>query len=134
MEQELLTQLGKALVEKHGGEVPEEMEELVQLPGVGRKTANVLIAEWYKRPGIAVDTHVIRLTGPVWRLTNESDPVKIEFALYELIPEEDRAFFGIATIFHGRRVCSARNPNCPGCALASICPSAFVAAKAKRPA
>lgn len=117
--------LGKALVERHGSVVPETMEALVMLPGVGRKTANVLIAEWYHRPGIAVDTHVIRLTGPIWRLTNETDPVKIEFALYEFFDEDDRAFFGIATIFHGRRVCSARSPNCGDCRLASICPSAF---------
>lgn len=125
--------LGKALVERHGGEVPEAMEELVRLPGVGRKTANVIISEWFKRPGIAVDTHVIRLTGRVWRLTNETDPVKIEFALYDLIPEEDRAFFGIATIFHGRRVCSARAPNCAGCPLTTVCPSAFTAAGSRRP-
>jgi len=117
--------LGKALVERHGGEVPSKMEELVELPGVGRKTANVLLADWFHQPGIAVDTHVIRLTGPIWRLTNETDPVKIEFALYELIPEKDRAFFGIATIFHGRRICSARRPDCAGCALNTICPSAF---------
>ena len=120
--------LGEALVQKHGGAVPDAMDDLVLLPGVGRKTANVLLAEWYGRPGIAVDTHVIRLTGPVWRLTDETDPVKIEFALYELIPEKDRAFFGIATIFHGRRICSARSPNCAGCLLSAICPSAFVAA------
>lgn len=117
--------LGKALEERHGGEVPATMDELVRLPGVGRKTANVILAEWFGQPGIAVDTHVIRLTGPVWRLTNETDPVKIEFALYELIPEEDRAFFGIATIFHGRRICTARRPDCAGCALNTICPSAF---------
>jgi len=119
-----LIALGQALVERHGGQVPETMEELVELPGVGRKTANVLIAEWHKRPGIAVDTHVIRLTGPVWRLTRETDPVKIELALYDLIEEKDRAFFGLATIFHGRRVCFARHPNCPGCSLSSVCPSA----------
>jgi endonuclease III len=118
--------LGKALVERFGGEVPGTMEDLVTLPGVGRKTANVLIAEWFKRPGIAVDTHVIRLTGPVWRLTGETDPVKIEFALYELISEQDRAFFGIATILHGRRVCPARNPACARCSLAPVCPSAKV--------
>ena len=120
--------LGKALLERHGGVVPETMEDLVKLPGVGRKTANVLIAEWYKRPGIAVDTHVIRLTGPIWRLTNETDPVKIEFALYDLLPESDRSFFGIAVIFHGRRVCPARSPNCGDCRLAPICPSAFKSA------
>lgn len=123
--------LGKALVERHGGEVPVTMDELVELPGVGRKTANVLLAEWFHQPGIAVDTHVIRLTGPVWRLTHETDPVKIEFALYELIPEQDRAFFGIATIFHGRRICSARRPDCAGCALNVICPSAFALARVR---
>ena len=117
--------LGRALVERHGGKVPEAMEDLVVLPGVGRKTANVVIAEWFGRPGIAVDTHVIRLTGPIWRLTEETDPVRIEEALYELVPEADRAFFGISTILHGRRVCYARNPNCAGCALSDLCPSAF---------
>lgn len=120
-----LIALGKALVERFGGEVPDRMEDLVTLPGVGRKTANVLLSEWWGRPGIAVDTHVIRLTGPIWRLTDETDPVKIEFALYDLIPEPDRAFFGIGTIFHGRRVCSARRPDCPRCPMTSYCPSAF---------
>ena len=120
-----IVSLGKALIERHAGEVPAAMEALVTLPGVGRKTANVLLAEWFGKPGIAVDTHVIRLTGPVWKLTNETDPVKIEFALYELIPEKDRAFFGIATIFHGRRTCTARRPDCAGCALSAVCPTAF---------
>jgi endonuclease-3 len=86
----------------------------------------VIIAEWFKRPGIAVDTHVIRLTGPIWRLTDETDPVKIEFALYELIPEEERAFFGIATIHHGRRLCTARLTKCAECPLTSVCPSAYL--------
>jgi endonuclease-3 len=75
---------------------------------------------------------VIRLTGPVWRLTKESDPVKIEFALYDLLPEEHRSFFGIATIFHGRRVCFARKPNCSGCALSVLCPTAFTWGAAPR--
>ena len=127
-----LIALGKALVERFGGEVPEKMEELVTLPGVGRKTANVLIAEWFGRPGIAVDTHVIRLTGPVWKLTEETDPVKIEFTLYELIPEKDRAFFGMATILHGRRTCFARNPNCAACPMNTFCPSAFSLPSARR--
>src|SRR5262249_44266238 len=129
--------LGKALVEKFSGEVPDRMEDLVTLPGVGRKTANVLLSEWWGRPGIAVDTHVIRLTGPIWRLTGETDPVKIEFDLYELLPEADRSFFGIATIFHGRRICTARAPECPRCPMAPFCPSAFTigpAAKAARKA
>ena len=117
--------LGRTLSERFGGEVPRTMGELVQLPGVGRKTANVLLAERHGEPGIAVDTHVIRLTGPVWRLTDETDPVKIEFALYEVIPEPDRAFFGIATIWHGRRLCPARSPRCGDCPLADVCPTSF---------
>lgn len=120
-----LIALGKALIERFGGDVPDRMEDLVTLPGVGRKTANVLLSEWWGQPGIAVDTHVIRLTGPIWGLTAETDPVKIEFALYELIPETDRGFFAIATIFHGRRLCPARNPDCPRCQMNSFCPSAF---------
>jgi endonuclease-3 len=119
-----LMALGRALQENFEQKVPETMDQLVTLPGVGRKTANVLIAEWFGRPGIAVDTHVIRLTGPVWRLTEETDPVKIEFELYDLVPETDRSFFGVATIWHGRRVCSARNPDCAACTLRSFCPSA----------
>ena len=117
--------LGRALEERFGGRVPEAMDDLVTLPGVGRKTANVLISDWYKKPGIAVDTHVIRLTGPVWRLTDETDPVKIEFALYDLLPESEHSSFGIRTIFHGRRICYARNPDCPRCPLNTICPTAF---------
>lgn len=117
--------LGKALMERHSGQVPATMEELVELPGVGRKTANVLLSEWYGKPGIAVDTHVIRLTGPVWRLTDSTDAVQIERDLYELLPEADRSFFGIATIFHGRRICTARKPACEACLLSPICPSAF---------
>ena len=115
--------LGKALVANYGGEIPKTMEELVTLPGIGRKTANVILTEWFGKSGIAVDTHVLRLTGPVWRLTRETDPVKVEFGLYELIPEAKRAFFGIATIFHGRRICPARKPKCESCTLAPICPS-----------
>jgi len=116
--------LGAALVERFEGEVPRTMEELVTLPGVGRKTANVLLTEAFGQQGIAVDTHVIRLTGPVWRLTAETDPVKIEYALYELVPEKDRAFFGIATIFHGRRICTARRRDCGACSMSDFCPSA----------
>ena len=115
--------LGAALAERYGGAVPQTMEELVTLPGVGRKTANVILSEAFGKPGIAVDTHVIRLTGPIWRLTRETDPVKIEFELYRLVPVADRSFFGIATIFHGRRICIARRPKCEECAMASFCPS-----------
>ncbi len=126
--------LGAALVERFGGVVPRTMEELVALPGVGRKTANVLLSEAFGQAGIAVDTHVIRLTGPVWKLTGEKDPVKIEFDLYRLIPEADRSFFGIATIFHGRRLCSARRPDCAACTMNTFCPSVRTEVLAGAPA
>jgi len=113
--------LAQALVEKHGGEVPDTMDDLVKLPGVGRKTANVLLSVWFRRPAIPVDTHVQRLAGRL-ELTKETDPVKIEFALREILPEDDWSFVATALIRHGRRVCSARNPQCDACALGRDCP------------
>ena len=113
--------LGKALVERHGGEVPDRMEDLVELPGVGRKTANVLLATWYGKPAIPVDTHVIRLVGRMG-LTSQTDPVKIEFALMKLHPEGEWSFASHALIWHGRRVCNARKPDCPGCGVRQACP------------
>jgi len=113
--------LGRALVERHGGDVPPEMEQLVKLPGVGRKTANVLRGTWFGLPGITVDTHVKRLSGRM-RLTDETDPVKIEFALQEIFPEKDWTFASHALIWHGRQVCNARRPECDRCALRSNCP------------
>jgi endonuclease III len=113
--------LGRALVERHGGRVPERMDQLVELPGVGRKTANVLLGTWFRRPAIPVDTHVQRLVGRL-ALTSETDPVKIELALQDLLPEADWSFASTALIWHGRRVCFARNPQCGTCRLSPQCP------------
>jgi endonuclease-3 len=111
----------RQLVEQHGGEVPATMEELVPLPGVGRKTANVILGNAFDVPGIPVDTHVARLSGRMG-LTQESDPVKIERDLMRLIPEKDWTMFGHRMIFHGRQVCHARKPLCEQCTLAALCP------------
>lgn len=116
--------MAAAVVERHGGEVPSTMEELVGLPGVGRKTANVLLGNAFdKNVGIVVDTHVARLSNRLG-LTAESDPVKIEKALMPLFPREDWALLSHLLIFHGRRVCVARTPRCGECVLADVCPSA----------
>ncbi len=116
-----LVKLGQALVERHGGEVPDRMELLVKLPGVGRKTANVLLGTWFGVPGIAVDTHVKRLTHRRLELTAETDPVKIELALQRLLPEKDWTFASHALIWHGRRVCNARKPDCASCGIRREC-------------
>jgi endonuclease-3 len=111
----------KLLVENHGGEVPNTMEELVPLPGVGRKTANVILGNAFSVPGIPVDTHVGRLSRRMG-LTKHEDPVKVEHDLMELIPKQDWTMFGHRMIFHGRQVCQSRKPNCDGCTLKKICP------------
>jgi endonuclease-3 len=111
----------RKLLEKHGGEVPKTMEALVELPGVGRKTANVLLAGYWHQPAIPVDTHVIRLSCRLG-LTRNSDPVKIEFDLQELAPRKDWAFLSHALIVHGRQVCIARKPKCPECRMNRFCP------------
>jgi endonuclease-3 len=113
----------RALAERFDGEVPPRMEDLVTLPGVGRKTANVVLGVAFKVPGLAVDTHVTRLT---WRLglTRYTDPVKIEAEVCKNLPPEEWSNFGLRLILHGRQVCTARKPNCPGCVLNDICPSA----------
>jgi len=113
--------LGQALVLRHHGQVPRSMEELTRLPGVGRKTANVLLGTWFHEPAIPVDTHVQRLAGRL-ELTAETDPVKIEYALQRILPEREWTFTSTALIWHGRRVCFARKPDCPGCALRPDCP------------
>jgi endonuclease-3 len=113
--------LGRALVDDHDGEVPETMDELVKLPGVGRKTANVLLGTWFGKPAIPVDTHVTRLSRRLG-LTREKNAVKIELALQELLQKKDWTFASHALIWHGRRVCKARNPACDRCALADDCP------------
>ena len=113
--------LGRALVERHGGKVPDSMEELVKLPGIGRKTANVLLGVWFEKPAIPVDTHVQRLAARL-KLDASDDPVKIERTLQKLLAERDWTFFSTALIWHGRRVCFARNPRCSPCALRPDCP------------
>jgi endonuclease-3 len=116
--------MASALVEEHGGEVPRTMSELVALPGVGRKTANVVLGNAFgANEGIVVDTHVRRVSGRLG-LTESSDPVKIEQELMRLVPEGDWTIFSHLLILHGRRTCKARKPDCPKCILNDICPSA----------
>ncbi len=114
--------LGQALVERFDGEVPATMDELVTLPGVGRKTANVILGNAFGIPGITVDTHFKRLVGR-WRWTAAEDPVKIEHAVGELIERSEWTDLSHRVIFHGRRVCHARKPACGVCVLAKDCPS-----------
>ena len=117
--------MASALADHHGGKVPEEMDALVQLPGVGRKTANVILGNAFGRnDGIVVDTHVTRLSNRLG-LTRESDAVKIEMALIPLFPQEHWTMISHLFIEHGRQVCYARAPRCADCILADICPSAF---------
>jgi endonuclease-3 len=117
--------MARALLERYGGEVPRTMADLVSLPGVGRKTANVVLGNAFGvDEGVVVDTHVRRVSGRLG-LTREKDPEKIEQDLLRLVPERERALFSHLLIFHGRRVCKARKPDCPGCVLNDICPSAF---------
>jgi endonuclease-3 len=112
------------VVERHGGEVPAEMEALVVLPGIGRKTANVVLGNAFGiNEGVVVDTHVQRLSRR-FGLTRESDPVKVERALIPLFPRESWTMLSHLMIWHGRRTCDARKPKCNACALADICPSA----------
>ena len=125
--------MARALVEDHGGAVPRTMPELVALPGVGRKTANVVLGNAFgAEEGVVVDTHVRRLSNRLG-LSSEQDPEKIERDLLGVVPEGERTLFSHLLIFHGRRVCKARKPDCPGCVLnqfrkdepdALICPSA----------
>ncbi|MFN8547913.1 MAG: endonuclease III [Candidatus Eisenbacteria bacterium] len=111
-----------ALEERFGGQVPRTLEELVSIPGIGRKTANVILGNAFDTPGITVDTHVTRLSHRL-ALTDETDPVKIEFALMPLFPKAEWTRLSHALIFHGRRVCAARKPLCASCSIARDCPS-----------
>jgi endonuclease-3 len=114
--------LGAALVERFDGEVPNKLADLVTLPGVGRKTANVVLGNAFGIPGITVDTHFGRLVRR-WGWTKEEDPVKVEHAIGELIPRKDWTMLSHWVIFHGRRVCHSRKPACGACPLAQDCPS-----------
>ncbi|MCP2258006.1 DNA-(apurinic or apyrimidinic site) lyase /endonuclease III [Streptoalloteichus tenebrarius] len=114
--------LGAALVEKYDGEVPGRLEDLVALPGVGRKTANVILGDAFGVPGITVDTHFGRLVRR-WGWTEHTDPVKVEHAVGELVPRKEWTLLSHRVIFHGRRVCHSRKPACGACFLARDCPS-----------
>ncbi len=114
--------LGNALVERFDGEVPRRMEDLVKLPGVGRKTANVVLGNAFGIPGITVDTHFDRLVHR-WAWTVESDPVKVEHAVGALIERKDWTMLSHRVIFHGRRVCHAKKPACGACTLSRLCPA-----------
>ncbi|HEX6643307.1 MAG TPA: endonuclease III [Gemmatimonadales bacterium] len=119
--------MARAVVERHRGSIPRTMEELRQLPGVGRKTANVVLGNaWGMNEGVTVDTHVGRLSRYLG-LTKHDDPEKVEQDLMKLVPREDWTLVSHLLIFHGRRVCIARRPQCDRCVLADLCPSAFKA-------
>ena len=117
-----LVGMARRLVETHDGEVPGAMEDLVKLPGVGRKTANVIRSVALGLPGLPVDTHVTRLSN-LLGLTAETDPVRIEAELNPMIPASERGDFSLRMILHGRRVCIARRPRCEDCILNDFCPS-----------
>jgi endonuclease-3 len=122
------------LVSRFGGEVPSTLDDLVTLPGVGRKTANVILGHIFDIPGITVDTHVGRLARRLG-LTRHKDPVKVELALAEIVPQEEWTHFSRRLIMHGRKVCFARKPRCEQCPIADLCPKIGVkglAAKRKR--
>jgi endonuclease III len=121
-----LKNLGMTLVAEHGGEVPDSMESLVALPGVGRKTANVVLGNAFGRnEGIAVDTHVQRLSRRLF-LTEEEDPEKIERDLVAILPREEWTRFALLLQDHGRKICKARKPECAVCPVADLCPSAEI--------
>ncbi|MEV8509505.1 endonuclease III [Actinoplanes sp. NPDC051475] len=117
-----LIKLGHALVERHDGEVPGKLDQLVALPGIGRKTANVILGNAFDVPGITVDTHFRRLVNRFGWVAEE-DPVKIEFQVADQIEKRDWTMLSHRIIFHGRRVCHARKPACGACTLATMCPS-----------
>jgi endonuclease-3 len=117
--------MARAVMERHGGQIPATMDELVELPGVARKTANVVLGEGMGiNAGVVVDTHVTRLAARLG-LSKQTDPVKIEQDLMALVPQDQWTKFGQRLIWHGRRVCFAKNPDCEHCILAPVCPSAF---------
>ena len=109
------------ILEQHGGQVPRSLEELVKLPGVGRKTANVVLGAVFNTPGIVVDTQVGRISRRLG-LTAHKDPVKVEFDLMPIIPKKDWSDFSLRLVFFGREICSARKPKCPSCPLSRLCP------------
>jgi len=127
-----LMNAAKKIVEDYGGEVPSEMEALVKIPGVGRKTANVILGHIFGKPGFVVDTHVRRLT---YRLgfTKNTEPEKIEIDMQKILPPADWTPFSMRLILHGRQVCIARNPQCEICAVADDCPRVGVGKGSRKP-
>lgn len=117
-----IVEVARIIRDEHGGAVPDDLETLVSLPGVGRKTANVIRSVALGLPGLPVDTHVTRLSG-LLGLTAETDPVRIEEELNPMIPAAERGDFSLRMILHGRRVCIARRPRCEDCLLNDFCPS-----------
>ena len=126
--------MARAVVERHGGEIPATMDELTALPGVARKTANVVLGSALgKNEGVVVDTHVARVSQRLG-LTTETDPVKIEQDLMKVIPRDQWTVFAHRLIWHGRRVCTAKNPDHEHCRLAPVCPTGLAELSAKKPA
>ncbi len=125
-----LVGMAQNVMERYDGEIPIELEDLITLPGVGRKTANVLRSVVYGLPGLAVDTHVGRLSRRLG-LTTEEDPVKVERVLNDFLPPEQWGGFGLRLILHGRRVCDAKKPKCGICEFEDICPSTLMPSKKK---
>jgi len=121
----------RALVELFDGVVPATMEDLLKIPGIGRKTANVILGAGFSQPGFAVDTHVIRLTNLI-KLVSTRDPVKIEQQVTSMVPPEEWTGLSLRLILHGRRVCIARRPRCEECILNDFCPSSCTRPKARR--
>jgi endonuclease-3 len=120
--------MAKAVEERFDGKIPVDLDDFVTLPGVGRKTGNVVRSVWYREPGLPVDTHVTRLSR-LLRLTNETDAVKIEHDLGGVVPPEEWGDLSLRLIEHGRKVCIARRPKCGECILNEVCPSAFKVAR-----
>ena len=115
----------KMLISDFGGEVPDNMEDLLKLPGVGRKTANLVLGDYFGVPGIVVDTHATRLSNRLGLTTNK-DPVKIEMDLLKLVPRESQTSFCHQLVYHGRKYCSARKPKCDECPINMLCPKVGV--------
>lgn len=112
------------IISDYGGDVPDSMDELLKLNGVGRKTANVVLGNAFGTPGIVCDTHVLRLSRRLELSANTNDAVKLEFDLMEIVPKKNWTLFSHLLVFHGRNICKARKPDCPNCPIAKYCPAA----------
>jgi endonuclease III len=123
--------MAQGVVSRFGGDVPSRMEDLVTLPGVGRKTANVVLSQAFGLPGLPVDTHVLRVSRRL-ALTEQTDPVRVESDLDAMIPPEEWGAFSLRLILHGRATCKARNPRCPVCVLSDFCPTGLALLAAER--